>query len=334
MPLASPVPDVLHYTVNEVNAMADEVIGIEAAAIQNLSALNRDSFFEAIRLIINLKGRVIVSGVGKSGLIGRKISATLASTGTPSLFLHPTEAIHGDLGMVTAQDAFVTISYSGETDEVLKLVPVIKDLHIPHISISGNLHSTLAKNSDCALNVRVEREACALQLAPTSSTTATLVLGDALAVTLMKLKKFKESDFAQFHPGGNLGRRLLAKVGDEMITENLPLLREDTAIRDTLLTMSAGRLGTGVVLDENDRIAGIITDGDLRRALSNFNEGEFFKLKAGDVMTRHPKTIGAEALVIDAEELMDAGRINALLVEEAGRLKGILYQRKLKYGSF
>lgn len=323
-----------NYTVADINAIANEVIDIEAAAITDLKGLNNENLSRAIEYIINLKGRLIICGLGKSGLIGRKISATLASTGTPSLFLHPTEALHGDLGMITAADAIVTISYSGETDEMLKLVPIIKNLGIPHISITGNPNSTLGRNSDCALNVHVEREACALQLAPTSSTTATLVLGDALAVTLMRLKGFKEDDFAQFHPGGNLGRRLLAKVSDEMITEGLPKLKATDQLKEALMVMSEGRLGMGVVLNEHDSILGIMTDGDLRRALSKFEEGSFFKLTVGEVMTAHPKTIGPDELVMDAEELMDRYKINALLVEKDGRLLGILYQRKIKYGSF
>ncbi len=325
---------ILNYSEAAINAIANEVIDIEAAAIKELKGLNDHSLYQAIEYIINLKGRVIICGLGKSGLIGKKISATLASTGTPSLFLHPTEALHGDLGMITPDDAIVTISYSGETDELLKLVPIIKDMGIPHISVTGNPNSTLARNSDCSLNVHVEREACALQLAPTSSTTATLVIGDALAVTLMRLRGFKEDDFAQFHPGGNLGRRLLAKVSDEMITEGLPKLKVTDRLKDALMVMSAGRLGMGVIVDEQNAIRGIITDGDLRRALSRFEESSFFKLTVGELMTTQPKRINPEALVMEAEELMDKHKINALLVEKDGRLLGILYQRKLKYGSF
>lgn len=323
-----------NFTVAEINAIANEVIDIEAAAVTNLKGRNNQQFHQVVECILNLKGRVIICGLGKSGLIGKKISATLASTGTPSLFLHPTEALHGDLGMITSGDAIITISYSGETDEMLKLVPIIKNMGIPHISITGNSQSTLARNSDCTLDVHVEREACALQLAPTSSTTATLVLGDALAVTLMRLKGFKEDDFAQFHPGGNLGRRLLAKVADEMIVEGLPKLKAADRLKEALMIMSEGRLGMGVIVNEQDNILGVITDGDLRRAISKFDEGSFFTLTAGEVMTKNPKTISPEALVMDAEEMMDKYRINALLVEQDGHLLGILYQRKLKYGSF
>ncbi|PWK77737.1 arabinose-5-phosphate isomerase [Mucilaginibacter oryzae] len=330
----SSAPRNYHFDVEGINAIANEVIDIEASAILNLKSLNNDSFCTAIGYLINASGRVIICGLGKSGLIGKKISATLASTGTPSFFLHPAEAIHGDLGMIMSNDAIITISYSGETDEVLKLVPIIKKLGIPHISITGNPNSTLAKNSDCSLNVHVAREACALQLAPTSSTTATLVIGDALAVALMKLKNFKEHDFAQFHPGGSLGRQLLCKVSDEMVIDPLPVIRPDDKIKEVIMSIGSGQLGVTVVIDEADSIIGIITDGDLRRAMSKFEyDNGFFNLTASDIMSKNPKRIRPGALIAEAESMMNENKINSLIVEDNNKLVGILYQRKLKYGT-
>ncbi len=323
-----------HFDIEEVNTIANEVIDVEASAILNLKGLNNDSFYTAVNYLIKSSGRVIICGLGKSGLIGKKISATLASTGTPSFFLHPAEAIHGDLGMIVGNDVIITISYSGETDEVLKLVPIIKKLGIPHISITGNPNSTLAKNSDCSLNAHVAREACALQLAPTSSTTATLVMGDALAVTLMKLKNFKEHDFAQFHPGGSLGRQLLCKVSDEMVIDPLPIIRPEDRIKEVIMSIGSGQLGVTVVVDDADLIIGIITDGDLRRAMSKFEYDKgFFNLTAKDIMSKNPKRIRPSALIAEAEGMMNENKINSLIVEDNNKLVGILYQRKLKYGT-
>jgi len=322
------------YNIQEINAIANEVIEIEAAAVASLKSRNDRNLSQAVNYIINSTGRVIICGLGKSGLIGKKISATLASTGTPSLFLHPAEAIHGDLGMITANDTIVTISYSGETDELLKLVPAIKNFGIPHISITGNPNSTLAKNSDCSLDVHVEREACALQLAPTSSTTATLVLGDVLAVTLMKIKGFKEHDFAQFHPGGSLGRKLLCKVSDEMVVDPLPTVLPNNTIKDVIISIGEGQLGVTIVVDNDKQVLGIITDGDLRRAMSKFeHDANFFNLTAKDIMSAGAKRIHQDALIAEAEHMMNINRINSLIVENDDKLVGILYQRKLKYGT-
>lgn len=323
------------FDIIQVSNYVQDVIDIEADAINNLKKyLDQEAFFNTIRKIINASGRIVICGLGKSGLIGKKISATLASTGTPSFFLHPAEAIHGDLGMITKDDVIITISYSGETDELLKIVPAIKNIGIPHISITGNPNSTLSKNADYNLNVHVDREACALQLAPTSSTTATLVLGDAIAVTLMKLKDFKEHDFAQFHPGGTLGRKLLCKVADEMVVNPLPTVLPDDKIKDVITSIGSGRLGVTVVIDKLKNIIGIITDGDLRRAMSNIeNETTFFSLKAKDIMSSPPKLISPDSLIAEAEKMMDQMMINSLIVESDNKLIGILYQRKLKYGS-
>ncbi|HEH3668451.1 TPA: KpsF/GutQ family sugar-phosphate isomerase, partial [Campylobacter jejuni] len=225
-----------------------------------------ENFNQAVNLMLNTKGRCIVSGMGKSGHIGAKIAATLASTGTPSFFIHPGEALHGDLGMLTPEDVLIAISNSGETEEILKIIPAIKKRKIPLIVMCGKKNSTLVKQSDIFLNIAVKKEACPLQLAPMSSTTATLVMGDALAAALMKVRNFKPDDFALFHPGGSLGRRLLTKVKDLMVSSNLPIVHPDTEFNDLVDVMTSGKLGLCVVL-ENEKLVGIITDGDLRRAL-------------------------------------------------------------------
>ncbi|MFI5222342.1 MAG: SIS domain-containing protein, partial [Bacteroidia bacterium] len=242
---------------------AKDVFKIEAKSVSDLSDQLTEDFSKAVDAILNIRGRVVVTGLGKSGLIGRKISATLASTGTPSFFMHPVEAFHGDLGVVKNLDLVIGISYSGETEELLKLIPFFKTNKIKFIGITGNPGSTLAKNSDFHLNVKVYKEACPLELAPTSSTTATLAMGDALAVALMKARNFQPEDFAQFHPGGSLGRKLLTTVEDAMFKKDLPMVKLSDSVKTVINTMSSGRLGLAVVIDQN-KITGIITDGDLR----------------------------------------------------------------------
>ncbi|CAA6811239.1 MAG: Arabinose 5-phosphate isomerase (EC [uncultured Sulfurovum sp.] len=301
---------------------AKEVFKIEAEAIANL-AVNLDANFEeAVEKILAAKGKLIISGMGKSGIIGKKIAATMASTGTPSFFLHPGEAYHGDLGMIEQEDIVLLISNSGETDEVLKLIPFLKAQENIIIAMSGKPLSTLAKNATCHLNVAVEQEACPLQLAPTSSTTATLVMGDALAVILMELREFKDTDFAQFHPGGSLGRRLLSTVTDVMKKENLPLVDLKSSIQQVIEKISSGRLGLVVVM-HNNRIEGIVTDGDIRRAMETSQE-EFFTLKAYDLMTKNPKTIESKAKLAVAQKLMTELKVNSLLVVEDETLVGIV----------
>jgi arabinose-5-phosphate isomerase len=265
---------------------------------------------------------VIVTGVGKSGLIGRKISATLASTGTPSLFMHPVEAFHGDLGVVKKEDVMIAISYSGETEELLKLVPFIKANKLRLIGLSGNPKSTLALNSDYHLNVLVHKEACPLELAPTSSTTATLAMGDALAVALMKARNFKPEDFAQFHPGGTLGKKLLTTVEASMVTKDLPVVKPADTIQRVINAMSSGRLGLAVVLDKS-KITGVITDGDLRRAMDRYNE-KLFQMQASDIMTRNPRTISRNMMMAAAEDLMNTHKITSLLVAEKDKLVGVV----------
>ena len=301
---------------------AKEVFKIESEAIANL-VNNLDTNFEkSIEAILVCKGKLIISGMGKSGIIGRKIAATMASTGTPSFFLHPAEAYHGDLGMIEKDDIVLLISNSGETDEVLKLIPFLREQKNIIIAMSSNPLSTLAKNSTYHLNIYVEKEACPLQLAPTSSTTATLVMGDALAITLMKLRDFKDSDFAQFHPGGSLGRKLLTRVEDVMKKDNLPIVNKDSSIKDIIHTVSKARLGLAIVQDANSTV-GIITDGDIRRAMEEF-EDTFFKLKAEYLMTKNPKTIQKEAKLIDAQNLMNDYKVNSLLVIDNNKLCGVV----------
>ena len=296
----------------EIKKLAQEVFEIEAKEIANLSHRLTDDFEKSINAILESSGKLIVSGMGKSGIIGKKIAATLASTGTPSFFLHPGEAYHGDLGMIEENDIVLLISNSGETDEVLKLIPFLKHQKNCTISMSGNNDSTLAKNTNYHLNIAVEKEACPLFLAPTSSTTATLVMGDALAVTLMKLRDFKEENFAKFHPGGSLGRRLLTTVGDVMKKQDLPTTNSNATIKEVIQRITEGKLGLVVVLDEN-KIKGIITDGDIRRAMES-REKEFFDLFAKDLMSLDPKLIDANEKLITASTIMSENKINSLLV--------------------
>ncbi|MEN8858279.1 MAG: KpsF/GutQ family sugar-phosphate isomerase [Flavobacteriaceae bacterium] len=296
----------------EIKKLAQEVFEIEAKEISNLSNRLTEDFEKAIKAILESSGKLIVSGMGKSGIIGKKIAATLASTGTPSFFLHPGEAYHGDLGMIEENDVVLLISNSGETDEVLKLIPFLKHQKNCTISMSGNDNSTLAKNTNYHLNIAVEKEACPLLLAPTSSTTATLVMGDAIAVTLMKLRNFKEENFAKFHPGGSLGRRLLTTVGDVMKKDKLPITNSEATIKEVIQKITEGKLGLVVILDKN-QIKGIITDGDIRRTMES-REKEFFGLNAKDLMSSHPKSIQENDKLISASNLMSENKINSLLV--------------------
>lgn len=292
--------------------IAKEVFEIESKEILNLTKLITDDFEKAVYSVLNSKGKFIISGMGKSGLIGKKIAATLASTGTPSFFLHPGEAYHGDLGMIEKDDVVLLISNSGETDEVLKLIPFLKSQDNITISMSGNPLSTLAKNTNYHLNIAVDKEACPLQLAPTSSTTSTLVMGDALAIALMKLRDFKDNDFAQFHPGGSLGKRLLTTVETVMKKEKLPFCNKETSIKDVIHFITEGKCGLVVVIVD-DKVQGIITDGDIRRTMED-NEENFFTLKASDIMSLNPKTIQKSEKLMTASEIMTYSKINSLLV--------------------
>ncbi|EAK9944538.1 KpsF/GutQ family sugar-phosphate isomerase [Campylobacter lari] len=302
--------------------IAKEVFEIESKTILDLCDNLDEDFNKAIELILSIKGRCVVSGMGKSGHIGAKIAATLASTGTPSFFMHPGEALHGDLGMLTSEDVLLAISNSGETEEVLKLIPVIKKRKIPLIVMAGNQNSTLAKQADIFINIAVKKEACPLQLAPTSSTTATLAMGDAIAVALMRARNFRPDDFALFHPGGSLGRKLLTRVGDLMVSNNLPIVSSESEFNELVDVMTGGKLGLCIVL-ENEKLVGIITDGDLRRAL-RANDKPRFDFKAKEIMSESPKTIEASAMASEAEELMLKHKIKEIVVTQDEKIAGII----------
>lgn len=302
--------------------IAKEVIQIEIEGLDFMSSRIGVEFSQAVEAIISTKGRTIICGMGKSGLIGKKIVASLASTGTPSFFMHPGEAFHGDLGMVKPEDIFIAVSNSGETDEVLKLLPFLRDNDNHVIAVTGNANSTLAKNSHCHLDVAVPREACPLQLAPTSSTTATLAMGDALTVALMEKRNFKPENFARFHPGGSLGRRLLSKVRDEMVTDELPIVDSDDTLLHVINTISSGKLGIALV-NRNNCVDSIITDGDLRRAMEKYGKN-VFDLKAVDIATLNPLSTRPDASYQVAFEMMHEKGISALLVKEGEGLVGIL----------
>ncbi len=309
----------------DIIGIAERVLKTEAEAINAL--LNRldENFRKAAEMLCEMKGRLIVTGMGKSGLIGKKSAATLSSTGTPAVFLHPAEAGHGDLGMVTSEDIVLAISNSGETEEVLRLIPYIKRFSVGLISMTRP-DSTLGRSSDIVLDVTVEKEACSLGIVPTASTTATLAMGDALAVALLEMKGFKEEDFAMFHPNGSLGKKLLVRVKDLMHTgDAIPIVQLDTPMTDAAIEMSSKRLGMTVVCDSYRKIKGIITDGDLRRGIQRWGV-EFFQKRASEVMTRNPKTIDKDALAAKALSVMEQYSITSLVVPDAeGRPTGVIH---------
>lgn len=304
-----------------------QVLDIEAEALRRLSARLDASFTAAVELILDSKGRVVVSGLGKTGHIARKIAATLASTGTPAYFVHAAEAVHGDLGMITGEDVLIAISNSGEGDELLTIVPVFKRQGGRLIAITGNPTSSLASEADVHLDAHVDKEACPLNLAPTASTTAALALGDALAVALLEARGFGPEDFARSHPGGSLGRKLLTHVSDVMRAD-VPDTADTTLVPEALAAMTAGGLGMIVVKTSDNRVAGIFTDGDLRRAMARL--GDLRTVPVAQVMTRAPHTIGAGQLAVEAVELMERHKINQLLVlDDAGQLAGALNMHNL-----
>ncbi|BAK72018.1 MULTISPECIES: KpsF/GutQ family sugar-phosphate isomerase [Arcobacter] len=280
---------------------------------------------KAIDLIINSKGKLIVSGVGKSGLVGAKIAATLASTGTSSFFLHPTEAMHGDLGMIGKEDIVLGISYSGESEELVQILPHLKRLNIPLIAMAKSENSTLAKYADVFINIAVDKEACPLDTAPTSSTTLTMAMGDALAVCLMKKRDFKKEDFASFHPGGSLGKKLFVKVDDLLRKHDLPVVSRETKLKDAILVMSEGRLGSVIITDKDNKVFALLSDGDLRRALMNDNFS--MDCKVEDIATIHPKTLkNKELLASDALQIIENYKIQLLIVTDANdKLVGVLH---------
>lgn len=309
---------------------AKRVLRIEAESIQSLIERIGEEFLQAIDILLFCEGRVVVTGMGKSGIIGKKIAATLASTGTPALFLNPAEGIHGDLGMITKGDVLIAISNSGETEELNKILPLIKRLDVKLISLTGGLNSTLAMISDVVLDVGVKEEACPLGLIPTASTTAALAMGDALAVALLEKRGFKEEDFAFYHPGGTLGKKLLLKVEDLMHKgKDIPAVYEDASMKDAILEISSKKLGMTSVLDNKGKLSGIITDGDLRRLLEK-GETDIFRIKANDVMTRNPKTIKGNELAAKAVSIMEQHSITSLIVvNEDNKPEGIIHLHDL-----
>ena len=308
---------------NQILEVARKALHTEMLALRHLEETLGDDFAAAVEIMLGCRGKCIVTGMGKSGLVGRKIAATLASTGTPSFFLHPGEAFHGDLGMISPEDVVLALSYSGETDEILKIVPFIHANGNRLISMTGKAESALARNSDVHLDVGVREEACILHLAPTSSTTAQIAMGDALAVSLMQLRGFTSMDFARLHPGGSLGRRLLMTVGNVMRSKDLPVVGPDCPATEMIHAISKGGLGL-IVVCSGDRIEGIVTDGDVRRAMERLR-GEFFNIRAADIATPSPKTIRPEEKLIEAEKMMTRHKINSLLVtDDEGMLRGVI----------
>lgn len=305
------------------------VIQIEAEAVAALAARINRAFADACRLLLQCHGRIVVTGMGKSGHIGGKIAATLASTGSPAFFVHPGEASHGDLGMITENDMVLALSNSGETDEILTILPLIKRIGVPLIAMTGNAASTLARQATVHIDVSVDKEACPLGLAPTSSTTACLAMGDALAVALLEARGFSRDDFALSHPGGSLGRRLLLKTGDVMhVGSNIPSVTESAMVGDAILEMSAKKLGMTAIVDEHNRLCGIFTDGDLRRLLTKTHD--LRSTPINDVMTRQYATIKADTLAAEALRIMEQKKINGLLVvDDGGHLAGALNMHDL-----
>ena len=316
-------------TENQIIAKGKQVIEIEGEAVLSLKDRIDKSFSQAVQLIYNSKGRVVFTGMGKSGIIARKIVATLNSTGTAAIFMHPTDALHGDLGMVRKDDIVILVSKSGHTEELLQLIPMFKRIDVTIIGMLGELSSKLAKECDLILNVSVKEEACPHDLAPTASTTAALVMGDALAIALLEIRGFTVEDFALLHPGGSLGKRLSLKISEIMITgKSLPKVHERTSIKDAILEITSKRLGATCVLNDNDILVGVITDGDLRRLLEKTLD--IRNLTAADVMTRHPKTISKDFLASFALQQMETYNITSLpVVDENNKPEGILHLHDL-----
>ncbi len=296
---------------------AIQCIKDEAHALLDLIPKLDNNFDDAVELMFRCHGKVIVTGVGKSGHIGAKIAATLSSTGTPSFFINPLDVFHGDLGVMTKDDVVLAISNSGQTDELLRFIPMVLHMEIPIVGMSGNPHSLLAKYSTYHINVSVSKEACPLNLAPTSSTTATLAMGDALAVALMEKRNFRPQDFAQFHPGGELGKRLLTTAQDVMRVEELPVLEPGMNLGEAIILVSKGKLGLGIAM-ENETIAGLITDGDIRRAMEKW-QAEFFNKTVADIMTRNPKTVTRQTRISEIQKTMNRYKIHSVLVADKER---------------
>ncbi|MBO5611570.1 MAG: KpsF/GutQ family sugar-phosphate isomerase [Prevotella sp.] len=309
--------------IQNVIQFAERCIRDEAEALIELIPQLDSNFDRAVNMMVNCKGKVIVTGVGKSGHIGAKIAATLSSTGTPSFFINPLDVFHGDLGVMTKDDVVLALSNSGQTDELLRFIPLLQHMNVPIISMTGNPDSLLAKYSDAHILVHVKKEACPLNLAPTSSTTAALAMGDALAVALMEVRGFEQRDFAQFHPGGSLGRRLLTTAGDVMHTEHLPVINPDMNLGEAIILVSKGKLGLGIAIVDN-KVAGLITDGDIRRAMEKW-KAEFFNKTVSDIMTTTPKCVPTTMKITEIQEIMHKHKIHSVLVtDEEKHLVGVV----------
>ena len=304
---------------------AKNTLELEANELIKSSQKLDSEFVRCIEIIYNTKGKLIITGVGKSGLVGAKMAATFASTGTPSFFLHPTEALHGDLGMIDGNDTLLAISNSGESEELTKILPHIKRFDVPLIAMSGNKGSTLVSYANAWIDISIDKEACPLNTAPTSSTTLTMALGDALAVALMIKKGFKKEDFASFHPGGALGRKLFVKISDLLRKENLPIITDTTLLKDAIITMSEGKLGTVLIVNKDDKIEAILSDGDLRRALMKDNFD--INTPAINYATKNPKTYSDETLLAsEALEIIEEAKIQLLVItDESNHIKGVLH---------
>lgn len=311
----------------DVIKIVREVLEVEAEAL--LNAKITKEFKNAVETIYNLKGKLIVTGIGKSGLVGAKIASTLSSTGTSSFFLHPSEALHGDLGMIGKDDGVLAISYSGESEEVANILPHIKRFDVPLIAMTAKKDSTLAKYATSTIDISVNQEACPLGVAPTASTTLTMALGDALAIALMHKREFKREDFASFHPGGSLGKRLFVKVKDLMQSKNLPIISDKSPLKEAIVIMSEGRLGNAVIIDAQNRVVGVISDGDLRRYLQKGSVD--LDILAIDIATKNPKFIDDEnILAVDALKIIEDNKIQMLLVlDKSYKLKGLLHIHQL-----
>jgi arabinose-5-phosphate isomerase len=312
-------------------ALAQETLSIEAQALQAMAGRVGDEFVQATQLLLACSGRVVVTGMGKSGHVGRKITATLASTGTPAMFMHPAEASHGDLGMITAADVVIAISNSGESEELTAILPLIKRMGVPMIAMTGRRQSALGKHADVVLDTSVDKEACPHNLAPTASTTAQLAMGDALAVSLLDARGFKADDFARSHPGGALGRKLLTLVSDVMRSgDGVPKVSPEAKLMVLMKEISAKGLGACAVVDAQDCVLGIFTDGDLRRLIEQGTSGDLRELTAADVMKAQPRTVHADALAVEAADLMESHRVTSVLVVNAeGQLCGALNSNDL-----
>lgn len=307
----------------QIHQYAKQCLQDEAQALLDLIPQLDDNFDKAVNMMFYCKGKIIVTGVGKSGHIGAKIAATLSSTGTPAFFINPLDVFHGDLGVMTPEDIVLALSNSGQTDELLRFIPMVLHMHIPIISMTGNEHSLLAKYSNAHIKVWVKKEACPLNLAPTSSTTAALAMGDALAVALMEMRHFEPRDFAQFHPGGELGKRLLTTASDVMISHDLPIIDQNMNLGDAIILVSKGKLGLGVSTEDN-KVIGLITDGDIRRAMEKWRE-KFFDKKVKDIMTRTPKSVLPTTKITEIQNIMHKYKVHTVLVvDEENKLLGVV----------